>query len=171
MVNDVIHTDLKIKKGDFFVKNGQRNTRIGKLMRGVLRGFTINEEGEEITTHFFIEEDLVSGNYIPNVPATISIQALEDSFMSVASYTEVFSHVNTDFDLTKTILSKLERLNIQNHSRIEVLITCDAQKKYSWFLKAYPNLLNRIPHYLVASFLGITPTQLSRIRKALFQQM
>ncbi len=90
MINQSLHTDLEIRKGDFFVKNGLQNYRIGKILKGVLRGYTTNNEGEEITTHFFIEGDLVSGNYIPNIPATIDIQALEDCLISVANYKEVF---------------------------------------------------------------------------------
>ena len=171
MINQSLHTDLEIRKGDFFVKNGQQNYRIGKILKGVLRGFTINNEGEEITTHFFVENDLVSGNYIPNIPSTIDIQALADCFISVANYKEVFSRVNTDTDLTNVILSNFQKLNKQNSSRIEALITGDAMTKYNWFLKEYPNLLNRIPHYHIANFLGMTPTQLSRTRKAFSQQM
>ena len=171
MNNESLHRDLELKKGDFFVKNGQQNYRIGKLLKGVLRGFTINNDGEEITTHFFIESDLVSGNYIPNIPATMSIQALEDCLISVASYKEIFSHVNSDMDLTNIILANFQKLNNQNHSRIEALIAGNAMTKYKWFLKEYPNLLNRIPHYHIANFLGMTPTQLSRTRKMFSQQM
>jgi hypothetical protein len=112
-----------------------------------------------------MENDLVSGNYIPNIPATMNIQALEDCLISVANYKEVFSYVNTDAELTNIILSNFQKLNRQNHSRIEALIKGDAMTKYKWFLNEYPNLLNRIPHYYIANFLGITPTQLSRTRK------
>jgi hypothetical protein len=136
-----------------------------------MRGFTLNNEGEEITTHFYIENDLVSGNYIPNIPATMNIQAMEDCLISVADFKEVFSHINSDKVLTNVILSNFQKLNQQNHSRIEALITGDAGSKYKWFLKEYPNLLNRIPHYYIADFLGMTPTQLSRTRKRFSQQM
>jgi CRP-like cAMP-binding protein len=165
MINDSLHTELIISKGDFFVKSKQQNYRIGRILNGILRGFTIKNDGEEITTHFFMENDLVSGNYIPNIPATMNIQALEDCLISVANYKEVFSYVNTDAELTNIILSNFQKLNRQNHSRIEALIKGDAMTKYKWFLNEYPNLLNRIPHYYIANFLGITPTQLSRTRK------
>ncbi|NQU51530.1 MAG: Crp/Fnr family transcriptional regulator [Bacteroidetes bacterium] len=171
MINESLHTDLSICRGDFFVKSGKQNYRIGKLLKGVLRGYTINNDGEEITTHFFIEGDLISGNYIPNIPATMNLQALEDCLISATNYKEVFSHVNTDTDLTNVILSNFQKLNKQNHSRIEALIAGDAMTKYKWFLNEYPNLLNRIPHYHIANFLGMTPTQLSRTRKTFSQQM
>jgi CRP-like cAMP-binding protein len=171
MINEYLHTNLELSKGDFFVKNGQKNYRIGKLLKGVLRGFTVNNDGDEVTTHFFVENDLISGNYIPNIPATMNIQTLEDCLISIADYSEVFSHVNNDAELTKIILSNFQKLNKQNNSRIEVLITGDAITKYKWFINEYPKLLNRVPHYHIANFLGMTPTQLSRARKRFSQQM
>lgn len=171
MTNESLHTEIEIRKGEFFIKCGQQNNKIGQCLKGILRGFTHNEKGEEITTHFFVENDLVSGNYIPNIASTMNVQALEDCIISVANYKEIFSYVNTDNELTNIILANFQRLNQQNNSRIEVLISGDALTKYKWFLKEYPNLLNRIPHYYIASFLGITPTQLSRTRKMFSQQM
>lgn len=171
MNNESLHTDVNLPKGEFFVKNGQQNFRIGKVIKGVLRGFTLNNDGEEITTHFFMEGDLISGNYIPNIPATMNIQALEDCRISAANYKEVFSHVNSDTTLTNVILGNFQKLNKQNNSRIEALIDGDAMTKYQWFLSEYPNLLNRIPHYFIANFLGMTPTQLSRTRKRFSQHL
>lgn len=169
--NEALHTELSLKKGGFFIRQGQPNYRIGQILKGVLRGYTLNNKEEDITTHFFIEKDLVSGNYIPNIPATLHIQAVEDSVISVADYKEVFSHVNKDTELTHVILSNFQKLNKQNHSRVEILISGDALAKYKWFLNEYPNLLNRVPHYYIANFLGMTPTQLSRTRKTFSQHM
>jgi len=171
MINESLHKDIKIKKGEFFIKKDQQNYRIGQCLKGVLRGFAQNNEGDEITTHFFVENDLVSGNYIPNIPATINIQALENCLISVANYKEIFYYVNTDKELTNIILANFQKLNKQNNSRIEALLNGNSQTKYKWFLSEYPNLLNRIPHYHIASFLGVTPTQLSRTRKTFSQQM
>jgi CRP-like cAMP-binding protein len=171
MINESLHLDLVLKKGEFFVKNGQQNYKIGKLLKGILRGYTLNNEGEEITTHFYVENDLVSGNYIPDIPVTINIQALEDCFLSVADYKEILSHVNSDKNLTEIVLANFQKLNKENNSRIEALITGNTLTKYRWFLSEYPSLLNRIPHYYIASFLGMTPTQLSRTRKTFSQQM
>ncbi len=171
MLNEALHTDLIIPKGEFFVKAGQENYRIGKVVTGVLRGFTIDKDGQEITTHFFRENDLVSGNYVPTSPATMNIQAEVDCLLSVANYQEVFLQVNKDTGLTQVILSNFQLLNTQNQARLRALITGDALTKYTWFLQEYPNLLNRVPHYHIASFLGMTPTQLSRTRKTFSQQM
>lgn len=171
MISDSLHSDLNLKKGEFFVKNGQQSYQIGQVTSGVLRGFTLNNDGEEITTHFFQEKDLVSGNYMPKLPATMNIQALEDCTLSVANYRDVFSYVNKDMEITSIINQHFQRLNQQNHARILALIDGDSLSKYKWFLKEYPTLFNRIPHYYIANFLGMTPTQLSRTKKVFSQQM
>ena len=118
-----------------------------------------------------MEDDLISGNYIPNIPATMIIEALEDCLVSTAHYKNVFDRVNGDSHITNVILTNFQKLNDQNHARLVMLLDGDSLAKYKWFLKEYPNLLNRIPHYLIANFLGMTPTQLSRIRKTFSQQM
>ncbi len=171
MNNDQLHKETLIHKGDFFVEYGRNNYRIGQVIKGVLRGYTINNDGDEVTTHFYMEGDIVSGNYVPNIPSTINILAMEDCIISVADYREVFTYINTNSELSKVILHNFQKLNRQNHSRIEVLLKSDSLDKYRWFLKEYPNLLNRVAHYLIAGFLGMTPTQLSRTRKSFSQQM
>ncbi|BDD12354.1 cAMP-binding protein (plasmid) [Fulvitalea axinellae] len=171
MKEDNLHSDLRLLKGEYFVKAGRQNFMIGQVIKGVLRGYTPNDEGEEVVTHFFKEGDLVSGNYIPNIPATMSVQALEDCQLSVANYKDVMSCFNQDSYLTRVILGHFQKLNEQNHARVMALIDGNALTKYKWFLKEYPGLINRIPHYHIANFLGITPTQLSRTKKSFSQQM
>ncbi len=166
-----LHSELILQKGDYYVQKDDNNFKIGKVIQGVLRGFVDNNEGNEITTHFFIESDIVSGNFIPNIPATINIQAMENCKIYSANYKDVYTHINNDSEITEIINSSFQKLNIQIQSRLVSLASKNAFEKYKLFLKEYPNLLNRVPHYHIASFLGITPTQLSRVRKLFSQQM
>ena len=73
--------------------------------------------------------------------------------------------------LVTFINTAFHKLNRQLQSRLVALANLNSLEKYKLFLKEYPNLINRIPHYLIANFLGITPTQLSRARKQFSQQM
>ncbi len=171
MLVESLHNTVLIKKGDFFLKHGQKNMKIGKIISGILRGFVIDEDGNEITTHFYQENDLVSGNYIPNVASSMHIQALEDCNMSTANFAEVMSYVNKNREITEIINNAFHKLNSQLQSRLVALANLSSTEKYRLFLKEYPNLINRIPHYYIANFLGITPTQLSRARKKFSQQM
>ncbi len=166
-----LHKTITLKKRDLFVKKGQLNMYIGQLVTGVLRGYVIDEDGNEITTHFYQEKDMVLASYIPNVASTLYIQALEDCTISIGSFKEIMSYVNKNIEITNIINKAFHTLNTQLQSRLVSLINLNSLEKYKLFLKEYPNLINRIPHYLIANFLGITPTQLSRARKQFYQQM
>ena len=164
-LNKSLHHNEFLKRGENFLEYGKPCTKIGMLKKGVIRGFVCDNDGEEITTHFYQEGDMVVGSYIPNVNISMTLQALEDCEISVANYSEVMSHVNKNQEITEIITREFQKLNKQLQSRLVSLLNLDALEKYKLFLKDYPGLLNRIPHYYIAQYLGITPTQLSRVRK------
>lgn len=167
---DGLHQNLILEKGDFFVRQGQMNHRIASIERGVIRGFVYDDENE-VTIHFYQEGDVISGNFIPNVVATVNLQAIEKTTLSMANFSEVMENVNKNTVVTDIIHRSFEKMNRQLQSRLVSFSNLDSTERYKLFLKEYPNLINRIPHYLVANFLGITPTQLSRARKRFSQQM
>ncbi len=164
-INQSIHKTIAVEQGDFFLKLHAPCTKIGKLIKGVLRGFVYDDDGNEITTHFYQEGAMIIGSYIPNVKTTYAIQALEDCEISVANYSDVMSLVNKNQEITDIVNREFQKLNSQLQARLVALLNLNALEKYTLFLKNYPGLLNRIPHYYVAQYLGITPTQLSRVRK------
>lgn len=164
-LNESLHRTEYLKRGDFFLEYGKPCSKIGMLAKGAMRGFVYDNDGDEITTHFYQEGDMVVGSYIPNVNISMTIQALEDCKISVANYSEVMSQVNKNQEITAIITREFQKLNQQLQSRLVSLLNLDALEKYELFLKNHPGLLNRIPHYYIAQYLGITPTQLSRVRK------
>lgn len=170
-LDESLHKTELLKNSEFFLKFGQPCTKIGKLIKGVMRGYAYEADGNELTTHFYQEGDVVIGSFVPNVNLTMNIQALEDCELSVANYAEVMSNVNKDKQITETVNREFQKLNRQLQSRLVSLLNLDSVGKYKLFLEEYPGLLNRIPHYYIAQYLGITPTQLSRARKQLSQQM
>ncbi len=169
ILNDSLHKDEQLESGSNFLVQGRPCSKIGRLVKGVMRGFVLDQDGNEITTHFYQEEDMVIASFIPNVNVTFTIQALEDCEITVANFAEVMRHVNKDSKITEIINSEFEKLNNQVHSRVVSLLNLDAREKYQAFMRDYPGLLNRIPHYYIAQYLGITPTQLSRVRKQFAQ--
>jgi len=170
MIIDSLHSTEILKKGEIFLEYGNLCSKIGRIMKGVMRGFVIDCDGNEITTHFYQEGDVVIGSYIPNVNVTMTIQALEDCEITIARYSAVMTYVNKDREITKIITEAFQKLNLQLQSRLVALLNLDSLEKYNLFLEDQPNLINRIPHYYIASFLGITPTQLSRARRQLLNK-
>ncbi|MGX1928363.1 Crp/Fnr family transcriptional regulator [Flagellimonas sp. 2504JD4-2] len=171
MLNESLHSIETLKKEDYFLKRGKLCVKIGQVKKGVLRGFVYDNDGNEITTHFYQEGDMVVGSFLPNTKMDMSIQAMEDCELSIANYAEVMSYVNKDREITEVITREFQKLNNQLQSRLVSLLNLTSLEKYKRFLKDYPGLLNRIPHYYIANYLGITPTQLSRARKQFSQQM
>jgi len=165
MIIDYLHNTETLKKGDFFLTYGNPCTKIGRLKKGIMRGFVIDYDGNEITTHFYQERDMIIGSYIPNVNVAMTIQALVDCVITTAEYSTIMFHVNKDKEITKIITEAFQKLNLQLQSRLVALLNLDSLEKYSLFLEEHPNLINRIPHYYIANYLGITPTQLSRAKK------
>jgi CRP-like cAMP-binding protein len=171
MFVESLHHKETIKKGEDFLQYGKPNKKIGRVESGVLRGYIIDEAGNELTTHFYQEGDMIFGNYIPNVPSSINIQAIENATIITGNFAEVMSHVNKNREITEIINKAFHKLNTQLQSRLIALANLSSLEKYTLFLKEYPNLIHRVPHYYIANFLGITPTQLSRARKLFSQQM
>ncbi len=166
-----LHKIETIIQGDLFLSEGKPCHKIGQIKKGVLRGHVVNHDGDEITTHFYQEGDMIIGSFLPNVAVSMTIQALNDCEISIANYAEVMSQVNVNPKITSIINREFEKLNTQSQFRLVSLLNLSALDKYKRFLQDYPNLLNRIPHYYIAQYLGITPTQLSRVRKQFSQQM
>ncbi|MEO1257792.1 MAG: Crp/Fnr family transcriptional regulator [Bacteroidota bacterium] len=171
MFVDSLHTILLLEKGGFFLKHGQRSSRIGRVEKGVLRGYILDADGNEVTTHFYQEQDMLFGNFIPNVASSQNMQALEKCEISTADFSEIMSYVNKHSEITEIINKAFHKLNTQLQSRLVALANLGSTEKYKLFLEEYPGLINRVPHYYIANFLGITPTQLSRARKKFSQQM
>jgi CRP-like cAMP-binding protein len=155
-----------INKNDFFIKIGQINRRLGIVRKGVLRGFVIDDQGNEVNIMLYQENDIISGNFVPDMSATINIQALEKSIIDVANFSTAILIIRNNENLNKLFNEIVYLLHSKIQSRLSSFVNNNSSDRYLYFLKEYPNLINRIPNYHIANFLGITPTQLSRIRKS-----
>ena len=166
MISESLHFDETIKIGEHFIKIGTPCNKIAQLQKGVMRGYVYDNEGAEITTHFYQEGDVIIGTYLPNVNVSMNIEALEECTISIANYNDVMSYVNRDKDITEVVNRVFQKYTTHQQERLVSLLNLNSVSKYEMFLNNYPSLINRIPHYYIANYLGITPTQLSRARKA-----
>ena len=136
------------------------------VTKGCLRTYSVDEKGIEHIMAFAIEnwwagdrESLISGN-----PSRFNIDAVED--------TDVILITRTNFELlckeipalNKMVSEILERSFIASQNRIHASISYTAEQKYLNFIQRYPGFANRIPQSMIASYLGITPETLSRVR-------
>ena len=164
-INESIHRLEQLQKGDIFLKIGTACNKIGMLEEGVMRGYVLGLDGRQITTHFYQEGDMIIGSYLPQMKVSMTIEAIIDCQISVADFKEIMSWVNKDMELTIVVTQQFQKEYNRSQSRLVALLNLNSLEKYEVFLEEYPGLINRIPHYYIAQYLGITPTQLSRARK------
>lgn len=166
---EALFSEKTIAKGDYFIGEGETAKQIGFLKSGIIRAFYRNNEGMEYNKHFFIPHNIVGGysSLITSTANKIIQQTLTDSTILVASYAEIVKlyDVFPDFERVGRRLAELYFVN-KEQREIEIVLL-NADQRYLIFCKEYPHLEQLIPQYHIASYLGITPTQLSRIRRKL----
>jgi len=139
---------------------------------GLLRSFTIDEQGREHIVQFAPETWIISdrSSVFFNEPSALFIDAIEDTNFILLD--EHF--ICTANDLSPDF-ARYNELALQNHirhlqKRINLLLSANAEQRYLNFIELYPDLTLRVPQWMIASYLGITPESLSRVRKNLARQ-
>ena len=155
----------ELDKNDYFSKEGQSTRDLGFIFSGILRIFYLNDKGEEWNKHFLRENDFVASSISPEKKSITNIQALTETIMLCIPYTELVK-LSTKYKEINLFIQKLTFSYLEQKQDREIrLLSEKAMNNYLAFKKSYPDLENKIQHYHIASYLGITPTQLSRLRK------
>lgn len=156
-----------LEKGSHFIKEGQIAREIGFLTSGVIRAYYRNSEGTEYNKHFFTSPCFVGGyaSLITGNSNQINQQALTGCELLVANFKQFTALYNFHRDLESAARTLAERFFVQKEQREIEIVLLDAEERYQIFQREYPGLENIIAQYHIASYLGITPTQLSRIRR------
>jgi CRP-like cAMP-binding protein len=167
-----LFVEKSLKKGEYFAKRGEKAVHIGFLKRGVMRAFFTNEEGVEYNKHFFVAPSLVGAyaSLITQNLNTIAQQALTDCEILVADYKALTQLFDTCPDLERVSRKYAEYSYVYKETREIDIVLMDADKRYAIFQKEFPQLEQLISQYHIASYLGVTPTQLSRIRRKRVQK-
>jgi CRP-like cAMP-binding protein len=145
----------KFKKGEIIQYQGDVNTKVYYVEAGLLRSYTIDENGKEHIFMFAPEGWIVADSLPPDSPCELFIDALEDSMVKV---------VEKEDDTIEHNESKLIKRISVLQKRIIMLLSSSAKERYEYFLDTYPNISQRIPQKMIASFIGITPQALSTLR-------
>jgi len=165
-----ISTLEKVSKQECLCRFGDISKDLYFVVDGLLRAYILDEKGHEYNKNFFIENTFAGSmvSLLTKEPSCFEIEALEDSMVIAIDYEKFRALLLKAEDLKLFQIYYLEQnWLIEKESREIALVQQNADERYKTFLKKYPNLENRVPQYLIASHLGITPTQLSRIRKNL----
>jgi CRP-like cAMP-binding protein len=168
----VLFKPIVLKKGEYFIQEGQTANELAFLENGIVRVFYRNDKGVEYNKQFFVNPCLIGGysSLITKLPAQINQQALTDCNILVAKYSEIQAFYLNSHEIERVARILAEYYFVEKEQREIEIVLLDAEKRYFIFQKQFPQLEQQIPQYHIASYLGITPTQLSRIRKKLSQK-
>lgn len=156
-----------LPKDAYFVEAGKVMKQVGFIVEGIIRICYYNNKGEEITK-IFIEENHLLFN-LDNVPSTEYLQAATDCKLVVFSNQDWKEIADTIVGWENIIQKIISKSLAEKLARVSPLVSQDATTRYLEFMEKYPTLANRIPLSYIASFLGITQSSLSRIRKNIRQ--
>lgn len=162
-----LFTPLEIKKGDYLIRSGEVGQKIAFLKSGIVRVYYTNKKGIEYNKHFFVENNLI-GSYtslITGKPTVLNQQALTDCTLLIADYKDFRKLYDTCPDLERVARILAEYLYIEKENREIEIVMLEASERYANFQLQFPLLEQQIAQYHIASYLGISATQLSRIRK------
>ena len=159
------------KKGDFFLAEGQICKQLGFVAKGLMR-YYINHDGEEKTYSFSQENNFVCNyeSFLPQSPSSKIIQALEDSDVLIISHNDLQIFYSNVYEGERFGRIAIEAVFIQMLQDITSFYTETPQLRYKRFIKNHADLQQRISQYHIASYVGVKPQSLSRIRKRISTQ-
>lgn len=162
-----LHIIVELKPGDYFLKPGEENNLIAYIEQGIFRHYIIDEKGNEKTTDFCIEGEFTGTTdpFNPIINSTFWIEALTESKIVTFRADHLLNYLEKNKDIGDILSRIMLPLLVQKNEREIELLTQDALGRYKSFLNRYPTLDGKINQYYIASYLGISPETLSRIRK------
>jgi CRP-like cAMP-binding protein len=161
------------KKNDFYLRAGETEEQIGFTTRGSFKWYYINQKGEEVNFHFFMDNNFIVEyrSFITRKPSQMYIQAMEDSEVILLpkreKILELYS-LSHNWERFGRIIS--ETVYAETSLRVQDFLFRSAEERYRNLLKQHPDIFQRVSLSNISSYLGIQGPSLSRIRKRISKQ-
>jgi len=157
----------KLRRKQYLLQEGDVCKSIAFISKGVLKAYSVDDNGNEHIIQFGLEGWIISDLYsfLTGEPATYNIDAIEDADLVLISKS---AHEELLQKLPK--YETFTRLNITGaylamQKRLTSIISSSLEERYATFTALYPNIVQRVPQHMIAAYMGLTPETLSRIRK------
>lgn len=154
-------------KGDYFIKEGQVPRKFALVTKGLCRYVYTHSGGNEFTKSILSENNFISSYsaMIHNSASYFSIEALEDAEILEMDYENWLTIKEKNPFWNLFLIKMLEKAFCVKEKRERELLLFDAEKRYDIFRSEFPNIENRVSQQIIASYLGIQPESLSRLKK------
>lgn len=158
-----------VSKGQIWMKQGKICDQVGFVVSGKLRNYYMDDAGNEVTCYFVTPDHFITSftSFLTNTPSNENISALEDAALRVISKKDLeeLSVQVPKMQILRRVIA--ENLFILMEKRIAMLQSRSAFERYEHMLKDDPDIILSVPLQYTASFLGITPQHLRRLRREL----
>lgn len=163
-----IGKQISFQKGDIILGMGEKMNKVYFVVEGIARSYYIDSDGNDITKSFALEYNFcVAESFFTDEPSSQIFEAIEDMTVIEFDSRELKSYMLSDTALKEIYIKMMELTIIYKMKRESSFQLESATERYFNFKKELPNIENRVKQSYVASYLGITPVSLSRIRRAL----
>ncbi len=155
------------KAGDYFLKAGQISNEIGFVLNGIFRVCYYDNNGNEITRYFIDESNFIVdiNSYNNGLSSTEYIQSVTECEVIILTKREM-ENLSRTIIIWDNIIGKITAKAMADKvKRVSLMMPQDATTRYEFFLDNFPNLTNRIPLQYIASYIGVTKSSLSRLRR------
>ena len=158
-----------LPKNEYFIKENETAHRIAFLQSGVVRAFFVNSEGKEYNKQFFVAQSIIGAysSLLTGQTNLIAQQALTDCVIYSCDYKTLTNLFDKHHDLERLARKIAEYYFIEKEKKEIEIVLLDASQRYIIFRKEFPTLEQLIAQFHIASYLGVSATQLSRIRHQL----
>ena len=165
--------EVKIKKRQFIVQPNFVARHRNYVLQGAFRAYVVDDQGGDHTIAFAIDDWWITdyNSYILQKPATMFVVALEDSVILEMSYEKEVQLKKENHHFETFFRIRAERTAAFMQQRIISNLTQSAEERYENFVEKYPAIVQRVPQYALASYLGMTTEFLSRIRNKRTKKM
>ncbi len=165
-------TSRKYLKGQYILQQGDVNKSICFVVSGCTKMFYVDTEGQEHILMFSVEDWWTSdlGSFISQTPSDFNVQCIEDTECIIFSHTNMEETYAQIPKLERLFRKTIEKAFVASQKRIVRNFSMSAKERYLIFRDSYPEIEQRIPQYMVASYLGITKEFLSKIKSQIAAQ-
>jgi CRP-like cAMP-binding protein len=162
------HTDKRhVEVGHFVEKESQIVQSEFVVLEGIIRSFTIDSKGNDISTDFFQAGKAITPTLMRslNDKAFYSLQVISKTATLLEFNKKGMFEGMGQFEDLQMFGYQAMMVSASHQAEKEVvMLRCNGREKLNWFRAQFPELEGEIPHYYIASYLGMTPTSLSRLR-------
>jgi CRP-like cAMP-binding protein len=159
----------KVKRKTFLLRAGEVCKHFAFVLAGALRMYSVDDKGTEHVLSLGVENWWVGDreSCVLLTPSRYYIDALEDAYLLLITHAHMQQLRRTVPAMAEFMRKLDQRHDIATQKRLEAAISCTAEERYVAFLARHPSFEQRFPQHLIASYLGILPETLSRIRTKL----